>query len=167
MDWALGLFDGHTLDCEGAYSVGHLGGGPYAFEVGIGREDVTHAALIDVEAPAVDIEPTDGLEVTRDGGTVDVAWPRRDDEVPRATLTLTRNAEADARLIPEQVMQQRNAALRNTLAFATPEVDRVVLVTDRNTVSRGVRTRGYEDGSFRFEFDGVAYEATATFDDGG
>lgn len=165
--WTLAAFDDHAIHFDGARSVGHLGGGRYAFEVGMGREEVTHAALLEIDAPEATIEPTAGLDVTRDGTTVRIEWPRRTDEVPRATLTLTRARTADARLIPEQVMQDRNAALRNTLAYVEPGVDRVELVTDRNTVSRGARTEGYTNGSFRFTVDGQAYEATARFGDDG
>lgn len=165
--WTLAAFDDHAIRFDGANSVGHLGGGRYAFEVGIGREDVTHAALLDVEAPEASIEPMEGLEVSRDRTAVRVEWSRRTDEVPPATMTLTRARDAEARLIAEQLMQDRNAALRNTVPFLEPALERVVLVTDRNTVSRGARTGGYEDGSFRFSFDGQAYEATAEFGDSG
>jgi hypothetical protein len=43
----------------------------------------------------------------------------------------------------------------------------VKLITDRNTVSRGARTSGYEDGTFRFQLQGQAYEAAAQFGTGG
>lgn len=163
----LAAFSAHPVDCDDAREVGYLGGGRYAYEIGIGREDVTHAALLGFEAPSVTIEPTDGLEVSRDGAEVRVNWPRRDDEVPGATLTLTRADAAEHRLIPEQVMQSRNVALRNTLPFLDADVDRVRLVTDRNTVSRGARTGGYEDGAFRFRLRGEAYAASAQFGTGG
>jgi hypothetical protein len=164
--WTLAAFDDHAIDVEGARSVGHLGGGRYAYEVGMGREGATHAALLDLEAPAVTVEPTDGLDFTRDGEVVRVRWPRREDGVPAATLELRRVGAADARLVPEQVMQPRNAALRNTLPFLEESVERVKLVTDRNTVSRGARTSGYDDGAFRFELRGQAYEAAAEFGTG-
>lgn len=163
--WSLVGFNGKTARCEGAWTVGHLGGGRYAFQIGIGRDDRTHAALLDVEAPPASLEATVDLDVTSDGSTVLVYSPRREDEVPRATLTLTRAESAETRLITEQVMQHRNRALRNTLAFWGDSVDRVELVTDRNTVSKSARTRGYEDGSFRFRYDGMAFEATAEFDE--
>lgn len=160
-------FPAHPVDCDGAREVGHLGGGRYAYEIGIGRDDVTHAALLGFEAPSVTIEPTDGLDVSRDGAEVRVVWPRRDAEAPAATLTLTRADGAERRLIPEQVMQSRNVALRNTLSYLDADVDRVRLVTDRNTVSRGARTDGYEDGTFRFRLRGEAYAASAQFGTGG
>jgi hypothetical protein len=163
----LAPFAAHPVDCDGAREVGHLGGGRYAYEIGIGRQDVTHAALLGFEAPSVTIEPTDGPDVSRDGAEIRVNWPRRDDEVPAATLTLTRAEAAENRLIPEQVMQSRNVALRNTLPFLDADEDRVRLVTDRNTVSRGARTDGYEDGTFRFRLRGEAYAASAEFGTGG
>lgn len=164
--WTLAGFSGKTVRCDDANTVGHLGGGRYAFQVGIARESRTHAALVDVESPPATLEPTEGLSVERDGGVVTVDWPHREDEVPQATLTLTPAADADpdARLITEQVMQHRNVALRNTLAFWGADTERVELVTDRNTVSRGARTGGYEDGSFAFRYEGTTFEAAADFD---
>ncbi|MFB6234698.1 MAG: hypothetical protein ABEH81_09315 [Halopenitus sp.] len=164
--WTLAAFGGKAVECDEARSVGHLGGGRYAFQIGIGRDKRTHAALLDVEAPPASVEPTEGLTVERDGGVVTVDWPHREDEVPQATLTLTRAAgvDPDTRLITEQVMQNRNVALRNTLAFWGEETERVELVTDRNTVSRGARTGGYEDGTFQFRYEGTAFEAAADFE---
>lgn len=161
--WSLAAFTGHAVRCDDAHAVGFLGGGRYAFEVGIGRGTRSHAALLDLEGPPAEVVPTDGLSVTREDGRVRVEWPRRIEEVPRATLTLTRAAQASTRLITEQVMQPRNDGLRNVLAFVDEGTDRVVLVTDRNTVSQSARTGGYEDGSFRFRHRGQAYEATADF----
>ncbi|MFB6359771.1 MAG: hypothetical protein ABEH59_00450 [Halobacteriales archaeon] len=163
----LAAFATRPVDCEGGRAVGHLGEGHYAYEIGIGRDDVTHAALVGFEASSVTIEPTDGLDVSRDGAEVRVNWPRRADDVPGATLTLTRSDAAERRLIPEQVMQSRNVALRNTLPFLDADVDRVRLMTDRNTVSRGARTDGYEDGTFRFRLRGETYAASAQFGTGG
>jgi len=159
-------FEDHTIDCD-ARSVGHLGAGRYAYEVGIGQDGVTHAALLQLDGPAATVEPTDGVNVTRDGNAVRVRWPQHAGEVPAAILELHRTRSAQTRLIPEQVMQPRNVALRNTLPFLGVDVDRVKLITDRNTVSRGARTSGYEDGTFRFQLQGQAYEAAAQFGTGG
>lgn len=161
--WSLAAFPEQVVACDDATEVGYLGGGRYAFEVGIGRGTRSHAALLSVEAPPVSVEPVDGLVVERDGTTVRVEWPRREGEVERATLTVTSESGAEGRLLPEQVMRQPNAALRNTLPFFEGDVEDVVLETDRNTVSRGARTGGYEDGSFAFRFEGEGYEATAEF----
>lgn len=162
--WTLAAFSGHSLGLTDAYDLGYLGGGRYAFEVGISRENRTHAALIDLEGPPVSLEPTDGLTVTRDGAQATVRWPRRTDEVPRATLRLTRSDRAETQLITEQVMQHHNRGLRNSLPFLTDEETRVELSTDQNTVSAAVRTNGYDPGAFWFRYDGESYEATAEFD---
>jgi hypothetical protein len=161
--WSLAAFHEHAIDLSEGHSVGYLGGGRYAFEVGIARDDRTHAARFDLDAPPAALEPTDGIDVTRDSARVRVRWPRRGNEDLRATLTLTRTDDAATRLLTEQLMQPRNAALRNTLSFVTEDVDAVELVTDRNTVSRAARTDGYEGGSFRFRHGEQPYEATATF----
>jgi len=163
-EYSLAAFEGHAIECGGSNAVGYLGGGRYAYEVGFHRDGRTHAVLLEVDAPPASVEPTDGLDVAREGSTVRVEWPRRVDDLPRATLTLTRadGADPETRFIPEQVMRDRNRALRNTLAFVT-EADRIVLVTDRNTVQDGARTRSYRDGSFRFGYRDAVYEATAAF----
>lgn len=49
------------------------------------------------------------------------------------------------------------------LAERVPDVERVVLRTDRNTVSDAANAEGYTPDTRRFVFDGTAYAATATF----
>lgn len=169
-EYELRAFNGDPLPCDGAISVGYLGGGTYAFESMFGSEGGlgNFAALLELAGPPVSVVPTDDATATRDGSTVEVRWPTRP-ELPRATLTVERldddAADAD-RFIAEQVMRARNDGLRNTLAFVESGVDRVVLRTDRNTVSRASGASGYEPATRRIRFEGEAYELTSTFDDG-
>jgi hypothetical protein len=156
--------------------VGNLGGGTYAFESMYSTDedapvDIGHfATLLEVDAPPVEIRPTPDadLSVERDGATVHVDWPRRP-EVERATLTVERRDDnPPKRILPEQVLRARNRGLRNTLAFFEDGVDRVVLRTDRNTVSRAAGAEGYTPASQLFTLFGETetrgFVATATFD---
>jgi hypothetical protein len=173
-EYQLRAFHGDPVPCDGI-SVANLGGGTYAFESMYGTDedapvDLGHfAALLDVEAPPVEIRPTRDadLSVERDGATVHVEWPRRP-EVERGSLTVERHEDTPPeRLLPEQVMRARNRGLRNTLAFFEDGVDRVVLRTDRNTVSTAGGAEGYTPVSRLFTLYGEAgtqgYVATATF----
>ena len=170
----LRAFHGDPVPCDGI-SVGNLGGGTYAFESMYSTDDDapvdlgSFAARFEVDAPAVDIRPTPSadLAVTREDGTVRVEWPRRP-EVERGTLTVERREDSPAeRLLPEQAMRARNRGLRNTLAFFEDGIDRVVLRTDRNTVSTAAGAEGYTPASRLFTLVGTqtreGYVATATF----
>jgi hypothetical protein len=173
-EYHLRAFHGDPVPCDGI-SVGNLGGGTYAFESMYGTDeaapvDLGHfAALLDVDAPPVEIRPTPDadLSVERDGATVHVEWPRRP-EVERGTLTVERRDDTPPeRLLPEQVVRARNRGLRNTLAFLEDDVERVVLRTDRNTVSTAGGAEGYTPASRLFtlfgETETQGYVATATF----
>jgi hypothetical protein len=88
----LSLFHGDPMACEDGRGVGHLGGGRYAYRVGFGREGETHAALLDLEAPAVDPRPDDDVDVERDGKEIVVTTPLWDDDEhpPDAELVFER-----------------------------------------------------------------------------
>jgi hypothetical protein len=173
-EYHLRAFHGDPVPCDGI-SVGNLGGGTYAFESMYGTDgdagaDLGNfAALLDVEAPSVEIRPSPeaDLAVERDGDTVHVEWPRRP-ELERAELTVGRpDGTPTERLLPEQVLRSRNRGLRNTLAFFGDGVEEVVLTTDRNTVSFAAGAEGYTPASRPFTLLGEngqqAYVATATF----
>lgn len=170
----LRAFHGDPVPCDGI-SVGNLGGGTYAFESMYGTAEDANvdlgnfAVLLDVGAPSVEIRPTPDadLSVERDGSTVRVEWPRRPD-VERGTLTVERREDTPPeRLLAEQAMRARNRGLRNTLAFFEDGVDRVVLRTDRNTVSTAAGAEGYTPASRLFTLVGgdrrAGYAATAAF----
>lgn len=169
--YRLHAFSGPPLRAGDAISVGHLGGGTYGFESSFGHDcgPGSFAALLELDGPPVAVTPSEGAAAERDGATVRVEWSRRP-EVPRATLTVERTdskrLEWYSRLLLEQVMRRRNRGLRNTLTFFEQRVERVVLRTDRNTVSAAAEASGYEPASRQFLFDGDTFEATATFDGG-
>ncbi|MFC4551723.1 MULTISPECIES: hypothetical protein [Halorussus] len=158
-DWTLYAFGSEAVDVDDGNTVGFLGGGRYAFEVGMSRGKHSHAALFELTGPSVAVEPTPGVESSRDGDTVTVNAPDPEHEWRPATLTVTRAANADDRLVAEQVMQRRFSALRDALALFESGVETVVVKTTRNAASRVV---GYDRKRRRFRFDGQAYEATMT-----
>ncbi len=147
-------------DLPGETVVGHLGGGTYGVVVfGAGAETDASGALVGLEGPAVDVRPIEGVTVERDGATVTVRDPERDEAVETATATLTRADDAERRLIAEQVMQRdRNRPLRNTLPFLEGDVDRVVLET---TPSGAGISPGGATNRRRFLFREQAHELVA------
>lgn len=172
--WAFGLFGGESPAFPESEDVGHLGGGRYALRVGFSRErdgedtPSGHAALLEVEAPPVDVVPTDDATVVgAEDGTVTVRSERHGDGRP-ATLTVARASGDADRVIPEQVLRERFRGLRNSLPYfdrSAPRgdgrVERVRLRTDERTAGRVVRRGGGgETARFRFRFDGATYEAT-------
>lgn len=138
--------------------VGNLGGGTYAVVSGYAPQGEAVGALVELDGPPVEIRPTDGVTARRDGSTTTVADPRRSAQnAEPATATLTRTDEAGRTLIPEQVGQPWNRALRNTLPYVDEEVDRVVLETSLDVLARAVEF-GVDD--YRFAYRGDAYQLT-------
>lgn len=158
----LSLFHGDPFDCEDGRGVGHLGGGRYAYHVGFNRDGETHAALVDLEAPAVEPEPDDDVEVARDGGTVVVTMPawHDDEHPPRAEIEFARagaKAAAERRIIPEQLFRRSMTPYRNALLHFRAGVERVVLRADRHAIGDTVgydaleTTVAYEGETFQVE----------------
>lgn len=154
--WTLHAFPGESVACQGARDIGYLGGGRYAFHVGMSPEKGRNrAAMFDLVGPAAEVVPTDAAEASRAGSTVEVSVPVSEHEGP-ATLVLERADAADERLIVEQVMRRRYRALRNTLAFVDADVTQVRLHTGDQSVDDLV---GHDAEERRFRFDGQAYVA--------
>ncbi|WP_232685787.1 hypothetical protein [Halobacterium zhouii] len=132
--------------------VGYLGGGTYAYEVGMSVDDRTHAAVFDVDAPPVEIEAEDGVDATQEGDSVTVTSSRWNAGHGRRILTVTRVDSADRVVLPE--VAARRPQFRNTLPFFAAGVTTVELRT-----SDGV-ARFRDDQPQRFEVQGQAYEAS-------
>ncbi len=171
-EWTIRAFSGRAAPCDDGIDVGYLGGGRYAFRVALSREsdgesdddgEGVHAALFDLDAPAIEVTPTDDVRAARDGERVVVTSPRHRAEGEHrrpATLTLTRtDADADERLVPEQVMRRRLRGLRNALAGVEAGVETVVLRTDERTAERAV---DYDADSRTVEFEGDTYRVTVS-----
>lgn len=155
-DWTLYAFDGKGVQAEGGTSVGFLGGGRYAFEVGMSQDDRSHAALFELVGADITVEPMPGTESSREGATVKVETPNPDHDPRPGVLTLTRADAAERRLIAEQVMRNQFRALRNGLPFFESGVEEVVVTTTENAAQRGT---GYDSQVQTFQFEGQAYEA--------
>ncbi len=159
--WTMRAATGEMAPCE-AESYPFLGGGRYAAVAGYGHATAQSAALVQFDAPAVSVVPTDDVTTDRTDGQVTATsdrWRTAPDaeDRSRVQLVLERAAGADRTLIPEQVMRRRRRGLRNTLAFAAPDVERVVLRTDDRTTAWSV---GYDDGAAEFRYDGQAYRVS-------
>lgn len=136
--WTIHAFHGVGLEAREASAFGHLGGGRYAAVAGYGHETSSSAALVELIAGQIIIEPTDDITTERSNGTVTVTSPRwKDDQHPlSATVTVTRAERAEHLVIPEQVMTTRSEgkrltnAIRNTVPFFDESVEKVVFRTD-------------------------------------
>jgi hypothetical protein len=169
--WWVRAFNGDPVacgsDCHRGFTRGYLGGGEYAAVAGYGHPTDESAALVEFVGDPVDVVPTGDATVERDADAVTVTTDEygNNDEVPDASLSLTRIDDADDRLIAEQLMDGtrfRNdspySALRNALAVFDSDVEEVVVRTDVSAVNRSV---DWEAETRRFRFRGQAYEATA------
>jgi hypothetical protein len=159
--WTLRAAAGGMAPCQ-AQSYPFLGGGRYATIAGYGHATAQSGALVEIDAPPVTVVPTDDVTTQRDGETVTATserWRTAPDAEghSRVSLALETVGDADRRLIAEQVMRRRDRGYRNTLAFVTADVARVVLRTDDRTADRTV---GYDDGTTRFEYEEQAYRIT-------
>jgi hypothetical protein len=157
----LSLFHGDAIACDEGRSAGYLGGGRYAYRVGYSRGGTTQAALFDVDAPAVSPEPDDDIDIERDGEELVVTMPEWNDDrhPPQAEIVVERaeGAEADRRLIPEQLFRQPMVGYRNTLPLFAEGIERVTLRADRHVVGR---TTGYDDLESTVEYGGETFHAT-------
>jgi hypothetical protein len=145
-----------SCGCGREFTFDHLGGGRYAMVAGYGHATDYSAAMVAVDAPAVEVTPTDDADSERDGATVVVTTDRAGggDQADPATVEVARADDADDRLIAEQVMQRRG--LRNALPFFESGVETVVVHTDERVARRAA---GFGDEPRRFRFDGTTYEA--------
>lgn len=148
--------------------VGFLGGGQYAYEAGYRPEEGegTHAALFEIDAPAVTVAARDDTTVERDGDTVTVTTPEWSDESERAELVVTRADDAGEVILAEQVMRDPREpgspwALRDALAVFDADAERVVVRAGERGAEDAV---GREESSRRFEFRDETYEATIRHD---
>lgn len=150
----------HGEGWDEGQTVSRLGGGTYAFEAGFAPDgSATPAALFDLVAPEVTAAPPEGPTVERSGKRVTVTDDRWSDgeHPPSATLTVERapDAEADHRVIPEQLYHRPHDALRRVLPYFEDGVERVVLRTDEHLAERA-----FENGTRTFSYEGTTYGAT-------
>lgn len=140
--WTVRLAHGPDLPVGDGPAYPYLGGGTYAFATDY--ED-GYAAAFELDAPERSLEPTPGVETSRDDDALVVTapdWPGSERGVTFVLEAATR--EPEARLLAEQAY--RDPVLRNTLAFA-----------DDATVVRYRAPVIPDSGPFRWGFDGVAF----------
>lgn len=155
--WAIRAASGEMAPCE-ARSYPFLGGGRYAAVAGYGHDTPRSAALMELNAPPVQVVPTGDVTTERQSGTITATsdrWRTAVDDAHRSQveLVLERADQAERSFIAEQVMRRRFRGLRNTLSFVQG-VERVVLRTDDRTANRTV---GYGGGTRRFRFQEQPY----------
>lgn len=161
---ALHCYHGEPIRAGGARAVGHLGGGRYAYEIGYSVGEETHAAMFDLDAPALSIDVDEDAVVHDEGEELVVTLPDHEDARRPATFTVSRLGGVGAdgsgvggRIIEEQLPRHPFRGFRNALPRFEAGVERVRVKTDRTTALRPV---GYEDGgTTTVEYDGQAYEA--------
>lgn len=166
-DERLVLFHGEPIRLQGPRTVGHLGGGRYAYEVDFSAGEGTHATLLDVEAPALEVEPEPDAAVVETGETVVVELPNYADARRPGTLTVDRvdaePAAADRRLIPEQLPRRPHRAIRNALTQFAAGVDRVEVRTNRGTA---LGPLGYDEGeTTTIAYRGTVYELSGSLEE--
>jgi hypothetical protein len=147
-----------------------LGPGVYGFSVdgyfeSAPDDELVTAALFGLAGEAPPVEPTGAIgSVERDGSQLVVR--AESPESSRAELVLSLvDAEPDARLLPEHVLQARG--LRNTLPYAaTDGIDAIRCVGERSAVDAvntylsavtpdGTTRYGFRDVTFEFSVEGV------------
>lgn len=165
----LQCYHGDPVPCEGSRTVGYLGGGRYAYSVGYSRGEEIHAAMFDLEAPALDVALEADADVDDGWEETVVTLPNYADARKPATFTVTRvDAKGEDRLIPEQLPRRPFRAFRNALPLFSDEdrtaLERVRVRTDRGTA---LGPFDYEEGETRIvEFDGQTLAVTAELEDG-
>ncbi|WP_117592651.1 hypothetical protein [Haloprofundus halophilus] len=168
--WTLQAFHGESIPPHESrsLSIGHIGGGTYAAVAGYGHATPESGALLEIDAPNVEITPTDDVERERDGETMTLTAPEygaAHEHTVDATLTVTETEkEPDRTLVAEQVMQEPYGPLRNVVAeFERGDnVERVVMRTD----GYGVKDiLGPEESRQRIRVRGTTYELVAERDE--
>ncbi len=146
--------DGPT-DPDDVIPVGHLGGGRYALRFGMYRPDTSrrYAALVDVEAPELELSPSPELRVDGEDTARPVGWLDPDGGLFDAVVTATRTGEpADRTVVAEQVMH--DPILRNTISVFGPTTEIVELHTRDAIADQLLPSRG----TLRVSLRGTVYE---------
>jgi len=155
------LYHDGAPDRRGNITVGHLGGGIYAYESTASAGRGKHTAMIEVDAPPITVEREANAPIVDNGSHVIVESPRFEGSSRDETLTVSRTDRTDpeVRLIPEKLYRQFYEPYRNTLPVFEPGVERVTLRT--NVVPNDF---DIEDNPQRvIEYDGETYLAEAAY----
>lgn len=149
------LRHGDPMGREDAVPVGYLGGGRYAVRFGMHRpgRPRQHAALLDLDAPRLELSPAPELRIDGPDSGQPVGWLDPDGGLFDAVVTATRSEEpADRTVVAEQVMHE--PVLRNTISLFDAEVETVELHTRDPVADRLLRSRE----TLRVALRGTTYE---------
>lgn len=151
----LELRHGAPTDPDDGVSVGHLGGGRYAARFGMHWPGAPrqYAALVDVDAPTLELSPSPTLRVSGAGTAHPVGWLDPDGRLFEAVVTATRtDRDPDRTVVAEQVMH--DPVLRNTLSLFGQTTEIVELHTQDDVADRLLSQRG----TLRVSLRGTTYE---------
>ena len=159
----LGVYHGAAPSSTDGRAVGHLGGGLYAYTGGFDTETEQYAALLEVDAPAIEVDIESDAEIVEEGSTTVVELPNHAEARKPATLTVRRaDGDPERRVIPEQLPRRPFRGLRNALPLFDADVDAVRVKTDRGTA---LRLAGYEeDETATIRYEDEPYSAVGTLD---
>ena len=125
-------------------SVGHLGGGLYAYTDQVGPDDSWTAALVEVDAPSIEeenVEPPEDATVETNGDRVVVtteAWREKSEDEREGFVATRADEAAEAEhLIPEQ-LYNAHEGFRYALSFFEEGVETVEVRSDHRLVDRTV-----------------------------
>ena len=160
VDTRLALFHGAPFTVPESREVGFLGGGTYAYETGYALGEESHAALIEVDAPAVDVESKPDISTEVDGETVVATHPSYGEGDHPTTVTVTVTEDVDTihhALIPEQLYRGPFVPYRTAMAHVSSDVQSVHVKLDRQ-IERWFYVPGPEE--MVFTFGDSTYRAT-------
>lgn len=137
---------------DGVVRIDRLGGGTYAYSVGMRRDDETNAALFELEAPPAELVAPEDVSVDREGGEVVVTLEGSDYE---EVVTVERT-DADGKVvITEQMYRHPYRALRYSVPFFDEDTERVRV---RGLSSFYIPNPEEDVGTY--VYSGQAYEVT-------
>jgi hypothetical protein len=140
----------HTYDATRV--VGPIGGGTYAYDMFVSFGDDIPAAVFEVEAPSIDVEPPEDASAERDGARVVVTVG---DETESAFVVERADVD-EAEVVPSEALYGVENSLRYAVPFFDDGVDEVRVEADEGTVEDGLLS---EDERV-FEHGGTVYRAT-------
>jgi hypothetical protein len=145
--------DGHAVHTYDATRVfGPMGGGTYAYDPNASFGGVRPAAVFEVEAPPIEVEPPEDASAERDGARVVVTVG---DETGSA-FVVERADMDDAEVVPSEALYGVENSLRYAVPFFDDGVDGVRVEADEGTVEDALLS---EDERV-FEHGGTVYRAT-------
>jgi hypothetical protein len=135
---------------DGVRIVDRLGGGMYAYTVGMRRGEETNGAVFELDAPTVELDAPDDASVERDGARVTVTTG----EARHDGKTTVERVDGDGeRVLTEHIYRRPYRTLLYSVPFFDDETDEVVV--------RGFSEFGLVDeGNGVYTYDGRTYEVT-------